>query len=416
MSRLWLINGWRHHYSSQKALLAGIQQAKLLGLDSYCSQRYGQQWWLCCAPVGARQQQQQDIVAALRQQFQHALQVVAVLQHSQQWVCVCWDHQQLLAAIAVSNDDSGCQQVQLVLQGVWQRSGFQPLCLVSPELPEALQQWLDEVPHTRLQQFSLGQLQPHKTAQLQLLSQLPSWRRRWQLLLITMTLIGLITTLSWYYWPASARGDSGIDASQLAVPLVGMPVDSLLLIREQLQQLELLAGWQVEQLSLHDDQLVVLLRQGYGRFGELRQQLQPHWQIRQTAQQVQLQRNLASIGGELEFNQSLSQAQQQLHQQLLLLLPEVHWHLGSTGITAQHYWQDLSVRFDSWYWLELSDVQQLLQGFDVRVMQLKLSRQPQSQVAMELRLYQPVMATDDIPTIGQGETDDTTLDVSSSSY
>jgi hypothetical protein len=394
MSRLWLINGWRQQYASQKQLLAGIAEAKLLGFDSYCSHRYGQQWWLCCAPIGARQQQQQDIVTALRQQFQPSQQVLVVLQYSTQWICVGWDHQQLVAALAVTNDESGCQQLQLVLQGLWQRPGFQPLCLLSSDVPDLLQRQFELAPRQRIQQFSLAQLQPAKAAQLLGLDQLPSWRRRRQLVIITVILVNMMSALSWHYWPRQDEFDSALDSSPVRLPVEGMAADSLVYIREQLQQLELLGGWQVEQLTLRNDQVQVILQQHYGRFGELQQQLPPPWQISQAAQQVQLQRALPALSADLEFHQPLPLAQQQLKQQALQLFPDLHWQLGHSGSNSQYQWQDLSLRVSSWYWLELSDLQQLLQSFDVRLLELQLSRQSQPQIAMQLRLYQAQLATD----------------------
>lgn len=416
MSRLWLINAWRQHYGSQKQLLAGMQQAKLLGFDSYCSRRYGTQWWLCCAPVGARQQQQQDIVTAMRQQFQQRLQLVALLQQGQHWVCISWDQQQLISALAVANDDNGNQQLQLVLQGLWQREGFQPWCLLSSDMPSGLQRHFDQVPSARLQQFSLAQLQPTQSAQMVSFNQLPSWRRRRQLMLTTTLLLALITTLSWYFWPGSdQQAEPMVSAHSTALPS-GMAVDTLLLVREQVQQLEFLAGWQIDQLTVQDAQLQVTLRQGYGRFGELQQQLQQHWQVTQRNQQVQLLRSLVVPPSELEFYQPLSVAQQQLQQQVLQLFPEARWQTGSSGASNQYRWQDLALRLDSWYWLELSDLQQLLQSFDVRLLSVQLTTQPQPQVAMQLRLYQPLTTGDMSASMDQGESHDTTMDVSTSNH
>lgn len=413
MSRLWLINGWRQQYDSQKQLLAGIAQAKLLGFDSYCSARYGQQWWLCCAPVGARQQQQHDIVTALRQQFQQAAQMLTLLQHGQQWLCVGWDQQQLLCALTVNDDDSGCQQLLLIMQGLWQRPTFKPQCLLSSELPPALRSWLDSVTAKTTQQFSLAQLQPCKNALLISLNQLPSWRRRRQLLAVTLLMITMFSALSWYYWPRQQAQALAIDdPAAKHQALSGMAVDSLLLLREQLQQLELLAGWQVEQVTLQANQLQVRLQQGYGRFGELQQQLQQQWQLQQSAQQVQLLRSLPSWSGDLQFNQALAEAELQLQQQALQLFPEMHWQRDGAGHDSHYQWQDVALRIDSWYWLELGQLQQLLQGFDIRLLQLQLSRQPQSQIALQLRLYQPLVAADNSRLMDQGENHDTAMDAS----
>lgn len=411
MTRLWLINAWRQQYSSQKQLLAGIAEAKLLGFDSYCSGRYGQQWWLCCAPMGA--QQQQDIVTALRHQFSHSTQMLVLIQQGQQWLCVSWDHQHLLCALTVHADASGTQQLLFIMQGLWQRPSFNPQCMFSSALPAPLESWLDGVAHQPPQQFSLAQLQPSKQAKLVSLNQLPSWWRRRQLLMTTVALMTVLSVVSWYYWPRPQTPLVTATTEQVApLSLSGMAVDSLLLLREQLQQLELLAGWQIDQVSLHDHQLQVKLKQGYGRFGELQQQLQQHWQLQQAAQQVQLQRSLPNLPAALQFNQALSQSESQLQQQALAAFPELQWQRGGSGQDRQHQWQDVSLRIDSWYWLELTQLQQLLQGFDVRLLQLQLNRQPQSQIVLQLRLYQPLLTADTTRSMDQGENHDTAMDAS----
>lgn len=402
MTGLWLINGWRQQCGSRKQVLLQLQQAKALGFDSYCMQRIGQHWWLCCAPLGARQQQQHDLVAALRQQFQMHNQLLALLPYQQQLLCVSWDQQQLLCAIAVNNDASGQQQLLLVLRGLQLRSRFHPLLLTSADLPDCLLHCQQQFGSTE-QQLNLAQLKPSKSSLLLSLNQPPSWRRRRQLLLASVSVISLIAALSWHFWPSQRPPQTMLDSAVVAPQLVGAGVDVLLLVREQLQQLELLAGWHLQQLSLSGAQMQVELSQDYGRFGELQQQLQPHWQLAQAGQQVQLTRNFMLLNGDLQFAQNLDDAEQQLQQQVQQLFPEGHWQLGSAGHNSHYQWQDVRVNFSSWYWLELTELQQLLQGFDVRVLQLQLRRQPQQSIALQLRIYQP---------LSQGDDDDSTMDVS----
>jgi hypothetical protein len=388
------VNGWRQQCNSRKQVVEQLQRAKLLGFDSYCMQRFGQHWWLCCAPLGARQQQQHDVVLALRQQFSQHQQLLMLLQQQQQLLCVSWDQQQLLVALAVSNDSSGQQQLLLVLRGLAQRSRFAPIVLASTDLPADLQHF--EQPFGRAcQHFNLAQLKPVKSAQLLSLNQSPSWRRRYQLALASIAAISLITALTWHFWPASTS-DQPLPEHTLAMPpLAGAGIDVLLLLREQLQQLELLAGWQLNQLQLNGAQLQVQLAQDYGRYGELQQQLQQQWQVSQSAQQVQLTRTFNLLPGSLQFNQPLLQAQQQLQQQAAELFPQLQWQLGGSGGDSHYRWQDLSFSFTSWYWLELAQLQQLLQVFDVRLLELQLNRQPQPKISVQLRIYQPLRQGDD---------------------
>lgn len=405
MTMIWLCNGWRQQCAKRKQLQGYLQQAKQLGFDSYCSVRVGQQWWLCCAVDGARQQQQQDIVVALRQQFSQTEQLLALLHDGEQLLCISWDQQQLLAALLVANDPSGQQQLLLLLYGLCQRQHYQPLILHSNELPLALQQ---QLPHASAQQcFSLEQIKPCRAARLLGLKQPPPWQR-WRRLVVLMSSVIALLSVGWSYdWPGSSqplaeRPPLPPDSEQVPA-LVGMPVDVLLLLREQLQQLDLLAGWQLQQLDFSAGQLQLSLQQSYGDIAELQQQLPAPWHITQTAQKLQVSRSFNLLATALQFDQPVDEALQQLQQQATLLFSELHWQLGRSGANSRYQWRDVSVRFGSWYWLELSQLHQLLQGFDARLLRLQLSAKPEPLITLELRIYQP---------ISQGDDDDSSMDVS----
>lgn len=405
MSAIWLCNGWRQQCAKRKQLQSYLQQAKQLGFDSYCSVRVGPQWWLCCAVDGARQQRQQDIVVALRQQFSQTEQLLALLHDGEQLLCISWDQQQLLAALLVTNDPSGQQQLLLLLYGLCQRQHYQPLILHSAELPLALQQ---QLPHASAQQcFSLEQIKPCRAARLLGLKQPPPWQRWHRLVLLMSSAVALLSVGWIYYWPASQPRPAELRplqrAAQQAPALDGMPVDVLLLLREQLQQLDLLAGWQLQQLDFSAGQLQLSLQQSYGDIAELQLQLPAPWHITQTAQQLQVSRSFNLLATALQFDQPVDEALQQLQQQATLLLPKLHWQLGRSGANSRYQWRDVNLRFGSWYWLELSQLQQLLQGFDARLLRLQLSVKPESLITLELRIYQP---------ISQGDDDDSSMDVS----
>lgn len=408
MSRLWLVNAWRQHYRSRGELLVGIQRAKLSGFDSYCWQRYGQHWWLCCAPLGSRQQQQHDLVRALRQHYSQTPQLVALLTVGQQLVCVGWDQHQLLTAIAVSRDTEGLMQLQLIVDGLWQRHSFKPRVVLSSDIPKSLQPSRQDI---RVQPLSLAQVSPHPSARLVAITQPPSWRRRRQLLGTAVVALVLSAGLTGYYWPPSGAAAAVTAVAAEPPPVAGMPVDSLLLVREHLQQLELVAGWDIQRLQLVDGTLQVVLQQGYGRYGELQHQLQS-WQMNQVGQQVTLQRPLSLIELDLEFRQSLSDAQQQLQQQLLMQFPELQWQATGSGSDGHYRWQDVTLQLASWHWLELGQLQQLLQGFDVRLQQLHLSHAQQPIIGLQLRIYESIAVGFDVTQQSQGDDHDTTMDVS----
>ena len=409
MTMIWLRHGWRQQCAKRKQLQGYLQQAKQLGFDQYCSLRVGQQWWLCCAVDDGRQQQQQDIVVALRQQFVQTEQLLALLHDGEQLLCISWDQQQLLVALLVANDPSGQQQLLLVLHGLWQRQHYQPLILHSAELPLALRQ---QLPDTSAQQgFSVEQIKPCRAARLVSLNQPPPWQR-WRRMLLLMSSALALLSVGWlYYWPGSQQPPAELRPLSGAVEqtpqLVGMPVDVLLLLREQLQQLDLLAGWQPQQVDFSAGQLQLTLQQSYGDSAELRQQLPAPWQITQTAQQLQVSRSFNLLATALQFDQPVTEALQQLQQQATLLFPKLHWQMGRSGANNRYTWRDVSLRFGSWYWLELSQLQQLLQGFDARLLRLQLSVKPESLITLELRIYQ---------SISQGDDDDSSMDVSTGVY